>query len=96
MKTENVSQHAEGSVAHAIEQQTAKMPSDWFLWAAGASIVSSLILRMNHRDRDAEFTGLWVPTFLMLGVYNKIVKLMGSDATEHYDAEPRRGLSHRQ
>ena len=29
--------HTEGVVARTIEQQTAKIPSDVFLWAAGAS-----------------------------------------------------------
>jgi hypothetical protein len=27
-------EHAEGTVARTIEQQTAKLPSDFFLWAA--------------------------------------------------------------
>src|SRR4051812_46556620 len=31
-------QHAEGTVARMIEEQTAKLPSDLFLWAAGASV----------------------------------------------------------
>ena len=74
-------QHTEGRVAKAIEQQTAKLPSDLFLWAAGASILGSLALKLGKRERDAEFIGLWAPTFLLLGVYNKIVKVLGSDRT---------------
>jgi len=31
------------------------------------------------RERDAVFVGQWAPTFLLLGVYNKIVKVAGSD-----------------
>ncbi len=77
--------HAEGRVARAIEQQTAKLPSDWFLWAAGASIATALALRMAKRERDAHFVGLWVPTLLLLGVYNKIVKVLGSDRTERME-----------
>jgi hypothetical protein len=74
-------QHAypEGKIATAIERQTAKVPSDVFLWAAGASIAGSLMLKAMKRDTDALFVGQWVPTFLLLGVYNKMVKLMGSD-----------------
>ena len=75
-------QHTEGRVARAIEQQTAKLPSDLFLWAAGASIVASAALKMAKRHRDSEFVGLWAPTFLLLGVYNKIVKVLGSDRME--------------
>ena len=77
--TELAAQQTEGRVARAIEQQTAKLPSDLFLWAAGASVVGSLALKMARRERDAEFVGLWAPTFLLLGVYNKIVKVLGSD-----------------
>ena len=38
-------QHAEGKVARTLEQQTAKIPSDVFLWAALGSIGTSAILR---------------------------------------------------
>ena len=71
--------HREGRVAEAIENQTAKLPSDLFLWAAGGSIATSLTLKMMGRDKDALFVGQWAPTFLILGLYNKLVKLMGSD-----------------
>lgn len=72
-------QHSEGVVARTIEAQTAKLPSDVFLWAAGASIVSSLTLKMMGKDKDALFIGQWASPFLLLGVYNKIVKVAGSD-----------------
>ena len=72
-------EHSEGVVARTIEQQTAKLPSDTFLWLAGASIATSLTLKMMRRDHEALFVGQWAPTFLILGLYNKIVKLMGSD-----------------
>lgn len=72
-------QHAEGPVARTIESQTAKLPSDLFLWAAGASIVGSLVLHCNGRKEDAQFVGHWAPTFLILGLYNKLVKVAGSD-----------------
>ena len=72
-------QHSEGYLARAIEEQTAKLPSDTFLWAAGASIVASLTLKMMDRDHAALFVGQWAPTFLILGLYNKVVKVAGSD-----------------
>jgi hypothetical protein len=71
--------HGEGMVARAIEQQTAKLPSDVFLWAAGGSIAGSLLLHMSGRKEDALFVGHWAPTFLILGLYNKLVKVAGSD-----------------
>ena len=73
-------------MARAIEQQTAKLPSDTFLWAALASIGLSLGLKVaGHRDQ-ALFVGQWVPTFLLLGVYNKLVKLHGSDRQDPANA----------
>jgi len=70
---------SEGTVARAIEQQTAKLPSDTFLWMATGSIATSLMLKMMGKDHAALFVGQWAPTFLILGLYNKLVKLMGSD-----------------
>jgi hypothetical protein len=74
----NPTEHREGP-ARAIEKQTAKLPSDAFLWAAGASIATSLILKMLDRDHEALFVGQWAPTILILGLYNKLVKQHGSD-----------------
>ncbi len=79
MRTYTPPEHREGMVARAIEEQTAKLPSDTFLWLAGGSIAASLALKLSGRDRDAEFVGQWAPTFLILGLYNKLVKVAGSD-----------------
>ena len=71
--------HSEGTVARGIEHYTAQMPSDWFLWAAGASIVGSLGLMVSGNRHASLFVGQWAPTFLLLGLYNKVVKVAGSD-----------------
>ena len=70
----------EGVVARSIEQQTSKLPSDTFLWAALGSIGASLVLQMMDKKEYANFVGQWAPTLLILGLYNKMVKLHGSDA----------------
>ena len=72
-------EHREGPIARSIEQQTAKLPSDIWLWAALGSIVASLTFQISGDDRKAHFIGLWPPTFLLLGLYNKLVKLHGSE-----------------
>lgn len=72
-------EHREGPLARSIEQQTAKMPSDLFLWAACGSIAGSLIFKLTGKDHHALFVGQWAPTFLILGLYNKLVKLHGSE-----------------
>ncbi len=69
----------EGPVARAIETQTAKIPSDVFLWAAFGSIATSLGFKIAGRANQALFVGMWAPTFLILGLYNKLVKVAGSD-----------------
>jgi hypothetical protein len=78
MKTANTA-HSEGPVAKAIEQQTAKLPSDLFLWGAVASIAISLILQASGKKHASTFVGQWAPTVLILGLYNKLVKQLGSD-----------------
>jgi hypothetical protein len=72
-------EHREGRVARMIEQQTAKLPSDTFLWAALGSIGLSLALELSGKEKTANFVGHWAPTFLLLGLYNKLVKLEGSE-----------------
>ena len=74
-------EHSEGIVAKTIEKQTAKLPSGTFLLAAGASIVASLALQMMGRKTKSTFVAQWAPTILILGLYNKIVKVAGSDRT---------------
>lgn len=72
-------EHSEGKVASAIEEQTAKLPSDVFLWAALASMGVSLTLKCLGQKHTALFVGQWAAPFLLLGIYNKIVKVEGHD-----------------
>ncbi len=74
-----VDPYREGPAARAIEEQTARLPSDLFLWAGLGSIGLSLALEIAGKKEKANFVGHWAPTFLILGVYNKMVKLHGSD-----------------
>jgi hypothetical protein len=78
-RTEPSAEHREGFIARSIEQQTAKLPSDVFLWSAIGSIGGSLALRIMGKAHAANFVGQWAPTFLILGLYNKMVKLHGSE-----------------
>jgi hypothetical protein len=72
-------QHTEGPVAEAIEEQTAKLPSDLFLWAALGSMAISLGFKLAGKNDKALFVGQWPAPFLLLGLYNKLVKLEGHD-----------------
>jgi hypothetical protein len=75
----NAHEHTEGPVARAIEQQTAKLPSDVFLWASGACMVTSLVLQLTGNKHTSLFIGQWAPSLLIMGLYNKVVKVGGSD-----------------
>ncbi|GAB4022883.1 hypothetical protein [Spirosoma koreense] len=72
-------EHKEGPVATAIEEQTAKLPSDLFLWASLGSMAISLVLQANGDRTRSLFVGQWAAPFLLLGLYNKLVKLEGHD-----------------
>lgn len=72
-------EHSEGIVARTIENQTAKLPSDIFLWGALGSIGISLYFELKGDAERSRFVGQWVSPFLLLGVYNKLVKIAGSD-----------------
>ena len=75
--------HSEGSVAKKIEEQTAKLPSDAFLWMAVGAMTASAMLQMMGNRHVSLFVGQWAPTFLIFGLYNKLVKQLGSDRTEN-------------
>jgi hypothetical protein len=74
-----MNEHPEGRVAQSIEQQTAKIPSDVFLWSSLASMGISLTMKCLKKDHLALFIGQWAAPFLLLGIYNKIVKTKGSE-----------------
>ena len=79
----DVASHQEGRVAKSIEQQTAKLPSDAFLWMAVGAMATSASLQMMGNKHVSLFVGQWAPTFLIFGLYNKLVKQLGSDRTEN-------------
>jgi len=39
----------------------------------------SLMMMMSGRKEAANFIGQWAPTLLIIGLYNKLVKVQGSD-----------------
>ena len=72
-------EHSEGTIARSIEEQTAKLPSDLFMWAAVSAIAGSAALQIAGKKQVSVFIGEWVPTLLIFGLYNKMVKLLGSE-----------------
>jgi len=69
----------EGKVTRRTESLTARIPSIAFLSASVVSMAASATLQAKGNQRLSLFVGQWAPTLLILGLYNKIVKVAGSD-----------------
>ncbi len=72
-------EHKEGEITKAIEYYTSQIPSGTYLSLAMGSIGLSLALQAMGKKHGATFVGHWAPTFLLLGLYNKLVKVQGSE-----------------
>ena len=77
------STHNEGHLTEMIEDKTAAVPSTVFLIAALASMGVSLTLKCLKKSHTALFVGQWAAPFLLLGIYNKIVKTSGHDSEDN-------------
>ena len=71
-------EHVEGEIARLIEQQAARFPSHWFLFSALGAMGLSLALELRGRSRASQFVGMWPTPLLALGIYNKMVKTLGT------------------
>lgn len=74
--------HKEGRTAKMLEEQTAKIPLDVYLAAALGSMVVSLGLFIANKKHASIFFGQWAPSLLIIGLYNKLVKLEGHDSED--------------
>jgi hypothetical protein len=71
-------EHLESELVRLLEQQTAKISSHWFLISALGSMGLSLVLELRGHHRPSQFVGMWPAPLLALGIYNKIVKTLGT------------------
>jgi hypothetical protein len=72
------SEHREGALARMIEHQTAKIPSHVFLMTSFVAMGVSLAAEIQGRQRISRYAGMWVAPLLIMGVYNKMVKMLGT------------------
>jgi hypothetical protein len=72
-------EHEEGTITKVIESYISAVPSGTYLSLAVGAIGLSAILKLAGRNQGAQFVGHWVPTILILGLYNKLVKVQGSE-----------------
>jgi hypothetical protein len=82
MQSSNTSSHEEGKVTKKIEDLTAKVPSDMYLWDALAIMAVSLAFQISGKKHTSLFIGQWAAPFLLFGIYNKLVKQRGHDVGE--------------
>ncbi|UWZ85765.1 hypothetical protein [Occallatibacter riparius] len=79
----------EDQLTASIEKVTSKAPSTLYLALALGSIAASMGFMAAGRKHESLFVGQWAAPFLLLGIYNKMVKQHGSDASRedtHYSA----------
>jgi hypothetical protein len=72
-------------VAKTLEDYTAKVPSDVYLWTAVGTTVLSLGLVVAKKKHASIFFGQWAPSLLIIGLYNKLVKVGGHDSEDKKD-----------
>ncbi len=72
----------EGVTTAMIEDQTKKLPSLTWMGLAVASMAVSAGLALSGRLKAANFIGQWVPSLLIIGVYNKIAKTFSAPINE--------------
>lgn len=71
-------EHQEDLLTRMIEHQAARMPSNVFLFSALCAIVYAAIAELSGHSRSSRFVGMWVGPLLTMGVYNKLVKTLGT------------------
>lgn len=71
-------EHREASLTRVIEQQAAKVPSHVFLTASLLSMAAAAFFELRGNRRASRFIGAWSGPLLTMGVYNKLVKTLGS------------------
>ena len=77
--------YSEGQYTKRIEAQTARLPSTAFLGGAIGSMAISALLKLAGKDEAALFVGQWAAPFLLFGVYNKLVKQLGSERRDRIE-----------
>ncbi len=67
----------EDQFTKTIESYTAAVPSSAYLAVAIGAMGLSLACQVTGRGKWGNFIAQWVPTWLIIGLYNKLVKLAG-------------------
>jgi hypothetical protein len=79
MEQSNGPNRTEDQFTKTIEDYTAAIPSSTYLAVAVGAMGLSLMCQVAGQGKWGNFIAQWVPTWLIIGVYNKLVKLEGHD-----------------
>jgi hypothetical protein len=66
----------------SVKEYAASMPSAAYLGVAAGAMILSLVCELTGRNKWGNFIAQWVPVCLIIGVYNKLVKLEAHDQAE--------------
>ena len=72
----------EDQFTKTVEKYTAAVPSSAYLAVAIGAMGLSLLFQATGRGKWGNFIAQWAPTWLILGLYNKLVKLEGHDQSD--------------
>jgi hypothetical protein len=75
----------EDQFTETIESYTATIPSSGYLAVAIGAMGLSLLCEVAGRGKWGNFIAQWVPTWLIFGLYNKLVKLEGHQGRRDAD-----------
>lgn len=70
---------SEDQFTKSVEEYTAGIPSSAYLGVAIGAMGLSLLCQVTGQGKWGNFIAQWVPTLLIIGLYNKLVKLEGHD-----------------
>ena len=74
--------HSDQNPQNVVFKVLDAVPSQlWYILGIG-SIVASLILQAIGKKNWADFVGKWPPTFLLVGLYHKVLRPGNENATE--------------
>jgi hypothetical protein len=73
-----------------IQAYTAAIPSTGYLSVAIAGMAVSLMCQVTGQGKWGNFIAQWVPTWLIIGLYNKLIKVEGHDQYDRVHHNDRR------
>lgn len=68
-------ENQEKELTEKIENYVDEVPADLYFAAAVTSMGTSLGLKLMKKNHAALFFGQWATSFLLLGIYKKLVRM---------------------